>query len=88
MDPLRSETCWSTFKYFIILIISTNYILVHLLDNEVFNSRQFLLLYCHPQYFFIGRFKLHPLNNQSDSSELFLKINDKGTAQKPSFPLE
>jgi len=27
MDPLRSETCWSTFKYFIILIVSTNYIL-------------------------------------------------------------
>ena len=27
MDPLRSEICWSTFKYFIILIVSTNYIL-------------------------------------------------------------
>jgi len=27
MDPLRSETCWSTFKYFIILIVSTCYIL-------------------------------------------------------------
>jgi len=27
MDPLRSETCWSTFKYFIILIVSTYYIL-------------------------------------------------------------
>jgi len=26
-DPLWSETCWSTFKYFIILIISTYYIL-------------------------------------------------------------
>jgi len=25
--PLWSETCWSTFKYFIILIVSTNYIL-------------------------------------------------------------
>jgi len=27
MDPLWSETCWSTFKYFIILIVSTYYIL-------------------------------------------------------------
>ena len=25
MDPLRSETCWSTFKYFIIVIVSTYY---------------------------------------------------------------
>ena len=36
MDPLLSETCWSTFRCFTILIISTNYIFVHLLDNEVF----------------------------------------------------
>jgi len=27
MDPLWYETCWSTFKYFIILIVSTYYIL-------------------------------------------------------------
>ena len=27
MDPLLSETCWSTFKYFVILIVSTYYIL-------------------------------------------------------------
>jgi len=27
MDPPRSETCWGTFKYFIILIVSTYYIL-------------------------------------------------------------
>jgi len=27
MDPLWSEICWSTSKYFIILIVSTNYIL-------------------------------------------------------------
>jgi len=27
MDPLWFETCWSTFKYFIILIVSTYYIL-------------------------------------------------------------
>ena len=27
MDPVCSETCWSTFKYFIILILSINYIL-------------------------------------------------------------
>ena len=27
MDPLWSETCWSTFKYFIILIVSTYFIL-------------------------------------------------------------
>jgi len=27
MDPLWSETCWSTFKCFIILIVSTYYIL-------------------------------------------------------------
>ena len=27
MDPLWSETCWSTFKYFIILIVFTFYIL-------------------------------------------------------------
>jgi len=27
MDPLRSETCWSNFKYFIILIVSIYYIL-------------------------------------------------------------
>ena len=42
MDPLWSETCWSNFKYFkyfiIILIVSTNYIFVHLLDNKVFYS--------------------------------------------------
>ena len=37
MDPLLSETCWNTFKYFIILMISMNYIFVHLLDNKVFN---------------------------------------------------
>ena len=40
MDPLWSETCWSNFKYFkyfiIIIIVSTNYIFVHLLDNKVF----------------------------------------------------
>ena len=34
---LWSETCCSTFKYFIILIISMNYIFVHLLGNKVFN---------------------------------------------------
>jgi len=28
MDPLWSETCWSTFKYFIILIVSTYYIYI------------------------------------------------------------
>ena len=38
MDPLWSKTCWSTFKYFIILIVSTNCILVHQLDNKVFES--------------------------------------------------
>ena len=27
MDPLWPETCWSTFKYFIILIVSANYML-------------------------------------------------------------
>ena len=27
MGPLCSETCWSSFKYFIILIVSTYYIL-------------------------------------------------------------
>jgi len=27
MDPLRSEICWSNFKYFIILIVSTYCIL-------------------------------------------------------------
>ena len=40
--PLSSETCWSTFKYLIILIISTNCIFLHLLDNKVFNSRLYL----------------------------------------------
>ena len=36
MDPLCSETCWSNFKYFIIILfVSTNYIFVHLLDIEV-----------------------------------------------------
>ena len=34
-----SEICWNNFKYFIIiLIVSTNYIFVHLLDKEVFQS--------------------------------------------------
>ena len=37
MDPLWSETCWSTFNYFITLIISMNYIFVHLLDNKFLN---------------------------------------------------
>jgi len=27
MDPPCSETCWSTFKYFVILSVSTYYIL-------------------------------------------------------------
>ena len=36
MDPLWSETYWSTFKYFIILIVSTFYIIVHKLDNKIF----------------------------------------------------
>jgi len=36
MDPLWSETCRSTFKHFIMLIVTTNYILVHQLDNKVF----------------------------------------------------
>ena len=36
MDPLWSETCWSTFKYFIILIVNILCI-VHWLDNKVFN---------------------------------------------------
>ena len=37
MDPLWSETCWNNFKYFIIiLIVSTNCIFVHLLENKVF----------------------------------------------------
>jgi len=27
MDPLCSETCWTTFNYFIILIVSTYYII-------------------------------------------------------------
>jgi len=36
MDPLWSETCWSNFKYFIIILtVSTNYIFVHLLHNSV-----------------------------------------------------
>ena len=35
MDPLWSETCRSTFKYFIILIVSTNYIFEHKLDNKI-----------------------------------------------------
>ena len=39
MDPLSSETCWSTFKYFINLVMSTNYIFVHLLDNKVINVK-------------------------------------------------
>ena len=39
MDLLSSETCWSNFKYFIIiLIVSTSYIFVYLLDNKVFQS--------------------------------------------------
>ena len=42
MDPLWSDTCWSNFKYFIIiLIVSTNYIFVHLLDNKVFSHLLF-----------------------------------------------
>ena len=36
MDSLWSDTCWSTFKYFIILNISTYYIIVHKLDNKIF----------------------------------------------------
>jgi len=48
MDPLSSETCWGTFKYFIILIVSTNYIFVHLLDSRVFS---FLNLYTKLCYF-------------------------------------
>jgi len=36
MDPLWSETCWSTFKYYIILIVSAYYIIAHKLDNKIF----------------------------------------------------
>jgi hypothetical protein len=39
MDPVLSETCWSTFKHFkydIVLIVSTAYTIVYLSDNEVF----------------------------------------------------
>ena len=38
MDPLWFETYWNTFKYFLILIMYTNYMFVHLLDNKVFKS--------------------------------------------------
>jgi len=38
MDPLWSETCWSTFKYFVILIVPTYYIIVHKLDNNIFKQ--------------------------------------------------
>jgi len=30
------QTCWSTFKHFIILIVSTCYIIVRNLDNKIF----------------------------------------------------
>ena len=51
MDPLWSATCWKNLEqyFIIILIVSTIYIFVHLLDNKVFNvlanlsSRCFLL---------------------------------------------
>ena len=36
MDPLLSETCWRTFKYFIILIVCTCYIIVYKLYNGIF----------------------------------------------------
>jgi len=32
--------CWSTFKYFIILIVYTYYIIVHKLDNKIFIVRE------------------------------------------------
>jgi len=39
MVTFWSETCWSNYKYFItILIVSTNYTFVHLLDNKLFYS--------------------------------------------------
>ena len=38
MDPLWSETRWSTFKYFLILIVTTNYISVRKLDHNLFIS--------------------------------------------------
>jgi len=46
MDPLCSETYWSNFKYFIIILtVSTNYTFVHLLDNKVF----YFVPYCTPE---------------------------------------
>jgi len=36
IDPVWSETYWSIFKYFINLIVSTFYIIVHKLDNKIF----------------------------------------------------
>ena len=30
------KKCWSNFKYFVILIVSTNYTFVHNLDTKVF----------------------------------------------------
>jgi len=76
MDPLWSETWWSTFKYFIILIISTNYIFVHLLDNKVFNVSSVLLsnwdsmkmVWFYPKR--VGKWKL----NYSKTCTLFVKM--------------
>ena len=43
MDPLWSGICWSNLKYFkcfiIILIVSTIYVFVYVLDNKVFQGR-------------------------------------------------
>ena len=51
MDPLWSETCWNTFKYFIILIVYIYYIFVHWLDNKLFNCHWWMVqtrrtMYC------------------------------------------
>jgi len=45
MDPLWYETCWSAFKYFIILIVPTNYILCISWIIKCLKAWNFLILF-------------------------------------------
>jgi len=48
MDPLWSETCWSTFKYLIILIVSTYYILCMCWIIKCLNTKKLFLFIVRP----------------------------------------
>jgi len=87
MDPLWSETCWSTFKYFIILIVSTNYMLVHQLDNTVFEG---LKMFEYPTSSNLVSLHTYPLMKMEHSvpKRRYIKFRRRGITQKKPYNIE